>query len=274
MALALVLSACTVARLAYNQAPNLSYWWLHSQVDLDDAQSAHAREALDRFFQWHRQHELPVYAGLLRQWQALAPGELTAAQVCDQFAEVRGRLEHAAQRTVEPFARLALQLTPTQLEHLRRHQARGNEKFEKDFLRGSPEQRLRTRLDRATDHSERLYGTLTGAQRELLREGLRSSPFDAQRTQSERLRRQADLLQTVRESQAAPDQAPQRVREHIARVVHSPTPGYQAYREDMVRQGCARFAMLHNSTTPEQRAHAVRVLQSYEGDFHVLSAQR
>ncbi|MGE0098956.1 MAG: DUF6279 family lipoprotein [Hydrogenophaga sp.] len=274
MVLAVALSACTAARLAYNQAPTITYWWLDAYVDLDDAQSTQTRVALDQFFQWHRFNELPSYADLLRQWQALAPHDLTPAQACAQFEQARERIERAAEQTVEPFTRLALQLTPAQLEHLQRHQARGNEDFEKDFLRGDAEQRLKTRLKRATERSEMLYGTLNDEQRALLRDLLLGSPFDAQRTQAERLRRQADLLQTVRDAQAAPALAQQRLREHYARVNRSPTPGYDAYQRELVRQGCVQFSRLHNSTSSEQRAHAVRVLKGYEDDFRVLSAQR
>ncbi|WP_439517981.1 DUF6279 family lipoprotein [Hydrogenophaga sp.] len=274
LVLAVALSACTAARLAYNQAPTISYWWLDAYVDLDDVQAGQTREALNQFFQWHRQNELPVYAGRLREWQALATEDLTPAQACAQFDDVRERIERAADQTVEPFSRLALQLTPAQLEHLQRHQARGNEEFEKDFLRGNAEQRLKTRLERATSRSEMLYGTLSREQRELLRSLIQSSPFDAQRTQTERLRRQADLLQTVKEAQATPARATQLVREHYARVNRSPAPGYADYQRELIRQGCAQFARLHNSTTPEQRANAVRVLKDYENDFRVLSAQR
>ncbi len=272
--LAVALSACTAARLAYNQAPTISYWWLDAYVDLDDVQSTQTRDALNQFFQWHRQNELPVYAGRLRDWQALATGDLTAEQACTQFDDVRERIERAADQTVEPFTRLALQLTPAQLEHLQRHQVRSNEEFEKDFLRGNAEQRLKKRLERATSRSETLYGTLSSEQRALLRDLVETSPFDARRTQAERLRRQADLLQTVKNAQATPARATQLVREHYARVNRSPAPGYNTYQRDLVREGCARFARLHNSTTPEQRAHAVRVLKDYENDFRVLSAER
>ncbi|WP_439589950.1 DUF6279 family lipoprotein [Hydrogenophaga sp.] len=274
LVLAVALSACTAARLAYNQAPTITYWWLDAYVDLDNVQSTQARDALNQFFQWHRQNELPIYAGRLREWQALAPEDLTPAQACAQFEDVRERIERAADQTVEPFSRLALQLTPAQLEHLQRHQARSNEEFEKDFLRGNPEQRLKKRLDRATSRSEMLYGTLSREQRALLRELIQSSPFDAERTQEERLRRQADLLQTLKDAQATPARASQLVREHYARVKRSPAPGYDAYQRELVRQGCAQFARLHNSTTPQQRANAVRVLKGYEDDFRVLSAQR
>lgn len=272
--LACVLAACTTTRFAYNQAPTLSYWWIDRHVDLTDAQTAQTREDLKAFFQWHRRHELPAYASLLRQWQTMAVDQVSPAQACAQFEDIRQRLERAAAETVEPFARLALRLGPEQLENLKKRQAESNEEFEKDFLQGSPERRLRKRLDKAVERSESFYGALTPAQRELLRGWLQQSPFDPQRTQAERLRRQADLVQTVRDAQANPARAEQLVREHIARIRQSPAPGYDAYNQELVRQGCAQFAMLHNSTTPEQRANAARVLKGYEDDLRVLSAQR
>lgn len=274
LAIAATLAACAATRMAYNQAPTLSYWWIDRHVDLNETQTGQTREDLQAFFQWHRREELPSYASLLRQWQSMAVADVSPAQACTQFEDIRQRLDRAAAETVEPFARLALKLTPEQLDNLQKQQAKSNEEFEKDFLRGSPEQRLRKRLDKALERSESFYGTLDTAQRELLRGLLQKSPFDPQRTQSERLRRQADLLQTVRDVQAAPSKAEQLVREHIARIRRSPAPGYDAYTENMVRQGCAQFAALHNSTTAEQRANAVRKLKGYEDDLRVLSAQR
>jgi hypothetical protein len=272
--LAVALAACTTTRLAYNQAPTLSYWWIDRHVDLTDAQTTQTREDLKTFFHWHRREELPSYASLLRQWQGMAMDNVSPAQACAQFEDIRERLDRAAAETVEPFARLARQLDAQQLENLKQQHAESNQDYEKDFLRGSPEQRLRKRLKKAVERSESFYGELSAAQRELIRGWLQQSPFDPQRTLAERLRRQADLLQTVREAQATPARAEQLVRGHIARIRRSPDPGYEAYNQELVRQGCAQFALLHNSTTAEQRANAVRVLKGYEDDLRTLHAQR
>lgn len=269
-----LLSACTATRFAYNQAPTLTYWWIDRHVDLNEAQATTTRADVGAFFQWHRRQELPVYADLLRQWQTMAVDKISATQACAQFEDIRMRLDRSAAETVEPLARLALKLSPEQLENLKQQQAKSNEDFEKDFLRGSPEQRLRKRLDKAVERSESFYGTLSNEQRDLLRGLLQQSPFDPQRTQAERLRRQADLLQTVRDAQAAPTKAEQLVREHIGRIRQSPAPGYHAYNEELVRAGCAQLTTLHNSTTPEQRAKAVTALKGYENDLRTLSARR
>jgi hypothetical protein len=40
-----------------------------------------------------------------------------------------------------------------------------------------------------------------------------------------------------------------------------------------VKEGCAQFAAMHNSTSPEQRQHAVELFKRYEDDLRALSAQ-
>lgn len=271
---AATLTACTATRLAYNQAHNATYWWLDSHVDFNNGQSTPVRGDINAFFQWHRTNELPVYAGLLQRWQTLASQDMSATQVCAEFDVIRLRIDRATEASVQPMARLALQLDAAQLEHLKSRQAKSNEEFADDFLQASEAARIDKRFERALSRSEMLYGTLSAAQKEQLRASIKASPFDPQRTQAERLRRQADLLKTVKDAQAAPDTAAERVRAHIARIGQSPTPGYQAYSDDLIRQGCAQFAQLHNTTSPEQRANAVRVLKGYEEDLRVLSAQR
>lgn len=271
---ATALTACTATRLAYNQAHNATYWWLDSHVDFNNGQSTPVRGDINAFFQWHRANELPVYAGLLQRWQTLAAQDMSATQVCAEFDVIRQRIDRATEASVQPMARLALQLDAAQLEHLKSRQAKSNEEFADDFLQASEAARIDKRFERALSRSEMLYGTLSAAQKEQLRASIKASPFDPQRTQAERLRRQADLLKTVKDAQAAPDTAAERVRALIARIGQSPTPGYQAYSDDLIRQGCAQFAQLHNTTSPEQRANAVRVLKGYEEDLRVLSAQR
>jgi hypothetical protein len=271
MTLVIGLGACSALRLGYSQAPNLSYWWLDSHVDFDNGQSARVREDLDQFFQWHRSSELPAYADLLRRWQRMAPQDLDASQACSEFETVRRHFNTALEQSVEPLARLALQLSPAQLDHLERHHRKSNQTFEKDFLQGSPEQRLERRLERAVERYERLYGPLTPAQQTLVREQLQRSPWDPMRTQAERQRRQADQVQTVRQAQANPSKAAQSVRELMARIATSPTPGYPAHSQQLVQSGCAQFTALHNSTTPAQRARAVQTLQAYQDDLRALA---
>lgn len=293
-----LLAGCSATRLAYNQAPTFSYWWLDRQVNLTDAQSEQVREDLGHFFDWHRRIELPAYIGLLQRWQLLARADLSAAQTCAEFELVRERLDAATERSHEPLARLALQLSPDQVQALQRHQAKTNKEYEDEFVRGSPDERLQKRLGKAVDRSEDLYGSLTPAQHELLQQQLQASPYDAPRSHRERQRRQDDLRQTIRAAQAAVSnplatarpgtglirsaQASQQpaaaalplLRAYSQRIWQSPTPGYRAYSAALVLSGCAQFAALHNSTSVEQRQHAVGVLKGYEDDLRALAGEK
>lgn len=275
-ALALVLAACSAVRLAYNQAPSLGYWWIDGYADLNEVQTGQMRRDIDSFFAWHRNSELPSYISRLQQWQQLATADSTPEQTCGQFKQVQAAYLRMIDRALEPMSRLATTLTPAQLQHMQRRYAKGNKEFEGNYVRVSAEERVENLLERATDRYETLYGDLSDAQLKLLRERILQSPFDGPRVHAERLRRQSDLLKTLRELQAerstTPATAVVALRGWHDRVMLSPTSGFPAYRDALVRNGCDQFSALHNTTTAEQRGHAVRVLKDYETDLRSLTA--
>ena len=49
--LASALAACSSVRLAYNNLPTLSYWWLDGYVDFDGAQTPRVREDLGQLLE-------------------------------------------------------------------------------------------------------------------------------------------------------------------------------------------------------------------------------
>jgi hypothetical protein len=269
------LAACSMIGLAYNQAPSLAYWWVDGYADLNDAQTVQIRRDIDGFFAWHRSSELPSYINRLQQWQQLAMADSTPDTTCLQFKQVQTAYLRMIDQGLEPMARLALTLTPEQLKHTQRRYAKGNKEFEEKYVRVSAEKRIENLLERATDRYETLYGNLTDAQLKFLRERILQSPFDGARIHSERLRRQTDLLKTLRDLQAGSNTsaaaAAAALRSWHDRVMVSPVPGFASYSESLVRNGCEQFAAFHNTTSAEQRAHAVRVLRDYESDLRTLT---
>lgn len=278
--LCLVLAACSALQLGYNQAPSLVYWWIDGYADLNEAQSTRLRQDIDRYLAWHRRDELPGYAERLRQWRTLAAQDLTGEQVCAQADALRQATGRLMERGADPLARLVLSLSPAQLDHLERHQAKSNEGFEKDFLRGTAAQRLENRLERTLDRYETLYGPLSAAQQARVRQSLVSSPFDPARTLASRRERQAELLTLIRQWQAGPARsaadgaAPREVSTALQGWLQRglfPSPAASTEAAAWVRHGCQGFADLHNSTSAAQRRHAQQVLQGYEDDLRALS---
>ena len=100
-----------------------------------------------------------------------------------------------------------------------------------------------------------------------------SSGFDAERTHAERLRQQAEMLQTLQTigtGQRNLTTAGPLVRDWLQRSLKTPDEDYAAYLKKRQALNCQAAAQFHNSTTAEQRAHAVKVLQSYEADVREL----
>ncbi len=279
----LVFTACSTVRLAYTQAPQMTYWWLDGFSDFTAVQAPVVKQDIERFLDWHRNRELPAYAVLLQHWQTLVTQDITPAQACTQFEAVRSALMRSSEKSLEPLTRVALTMSPDQLLTLQKKQATSIDKFDKEYLRGSAEKRLESRLAKAQERAEKLYGRLTPPQRERLRRDLQISPFDAQKTRLERLRSHSDMRQTIAALQSAhpgatadaqaPAAALDLSRQFIERFQHSPLPGYKAYSDSLVNQACDTFATLHNSTSAQQRQQALKVLKGYEEDVRVLASQ-
>ena len=276
-----LLPACSAIKLGYNNAPDLVYWWLDGYADLTELQSLKARDDLARLQQWHRATELPKIAELLQSAQQIAPGNTSGDQVCGLLADVRARFD-AVVAQVEPTAvTLAMGLSAAQLGRIEAKFAKTNAEWRDDWMAGSLAKRQTKRLKTAVERSEQFYGNLEERQVAVLRDFIAGSDFDAQISYAERLRRQQDLLQTLRQTSALSGEArpgvPQAaaaLHAYLERSVHSPNPAYRAYLDREIRDNCKAFAQLHNSTTPTQRERAVRRLAAYERDARELASQR
>ncbi len=269
------MASCSVVRLGYGQAPDLAYWWIDSYIDLNEAQTPRLRKELDELAQWHRSRELPEVVLLLQKARQLAPGPISPAQVCALVEDGRTRFNAFTARSEGLVLWLAPSLSPAQIDHLARQFAKSNKEWEADWLRGTPADQLKHRVKQATRRFEMLYGDLDETQIQLLRAELAGSSFDARLWRTERLRRQEDMLVTLRRVSAG-NLPPETVRESmqalLERLTTPPGAAGKAYADTMLRENCALFSRIHNSTSASQRARAVQTLRGYEEDFRVLSS--
>ncbi len=279
-----VLAGCSAMRLAYNNMPDLAYWWVDGYADLDEPQSLLLRGELAQLHDWHRKTELPRIADLLRQVQQVALSDANAEQICRLYADIRVRFDVVtAQALAQPgVTALAMRLTPMQFKHLEEKFNKGNQEWRRE--RGSKDRAVRVakRVETELDRAEQFYGTLDNQQRKLLQEAVNRSANDPQRFFAERVRRQQDMLETLRSiagtgnnspSVADAAQARAALRAYVERSSRSPDPVYRAYADTALQENCQTYARLHNSTTAEQRSRAVARLAAYERDARELSTQ-
>ncbi len=273
LAMALWLCACSATKLAYQNAPELGYWWLDSYFDFNDSQSLRLREDLAALQTWHRKYELPVYVKTLEKLQKVAPLDATPEQFCDLYAEVKTHMQAVLDQFEPTVSAMAPALKPAQVDHLGRQLDKRRQKWRDDWLEATPAGRQNRRVKQLTERIETFYGRLDEPQLAVLRAGLLASPFDVNLIYRESQQRQKDIVQTLRQIQGARPGAPElktAMRSLLVRFMESPDPVYRNYMETMTHATCRTLASLHNSSTPAQRQHLFETLKDYQADARSL----
>lgn len=271
-----LLAGCGMLRLGYGQADVFAFRWLDSYADFDDAQALRVREALDRWFGWHRRTQLPDYADLLLRIEAELREDTSTDRVCGWWAQVRERVDTALDAAVPSFAELGASLKPGQLAHIEQRYAKANTEYREEYLQPEERRRVIETAKRVASRAEWLYGDLDDAQRTRLVEWVLKSPFDPVEAYAERLQRQREglaLLSRLSREQLPPGAAEQAIRQWLETFERSPRADYRARSERLVRHNCALAAALHNATSPAQRETASRRLRNWANDLRALAAE-
>lgn len=270
------LSGCSAIRLGYNNAPDLGYWYLDNYVDFDSAQSVRLKTDLQALQDWHRKEELPQYAELLKTLQPLVQQSLGNDQVCALYDTIERQLVVSAERMLPTAAALTPTLQPRQLENLARTWEKHNKERREEWLEGAAEDRFKLRLKKLLDRVESFYGRQSDAQIKRLTALLEASPFDGALQYQETLRRQQDILQTVKALRIGTPEAQMQtqLRAVLERSLHSPDPALRQYQERLRLHTCSLVAALHNQATPTQRSKLLQTLQGYDADARALMAAR
>ena len=272
---AIALGGCSMIKVGYGQASPFSFRWLDRYVDFNDAQSLRVRAALDDWFAWHRRTQLPDYADLLARAEVEVLADATPERMCGWATEVRHRADTALERTLPVIAEVLPTLSPAQIGNVEKRYRERNEEYRDEFVQRDPNKRRREAVKREVDRAQMLYGDLDNNQREFVKASVAASPFDAELSYSERLRRQQDALAMMRKLAVpgtARDDAEAQVRAYVRRLDRSPREHYRAYSEHLVAHNCAFASALHNKTTAAQRRHAAKKLKGYEVDLRELAA--
>ncbi len=272
--LACSLAACSSVRLAYNNAPQLAWWWIDGYADFSSEHAPAVRQGLDRFFAWHRATQLPELAALLASAQGQVLESTTPAAACRWQDQVRDKLEPTLQRSLQLAAEQSTGLGEAQFKHIEQRYAKGIDEMRRDFLQPDAAERLAESVKRAQERAERLYGRLGDEQKKVIDQGVAASPFNPELWLAERQRRQRDVLQTLRRLAAEKADAEQRLaalRVLAQRVEKSANPEYRSYQLKLTDYNCNLAAQIHNATTPAQRQRARETLRGWEEDLRALA---
>jgi hypothetical protein len=271
-----LITGCSSIPLAYNNGPQLTWWWLDSYLDFNREQTPAVKQGLDQLFDWHRSTQIALYLPLLGSAQAQVSEPTTAAQACRWQDQARELLEPTLDRALNSAADVLPSLREAQFKHLEARYVKVLAEMRDDFLQPDLAERHKQSVKRALDRAERLYGRLDGPQRRVIDSGVAASPFDPEMWWQERQRRQRDTVQTLRRlaaEKADRDQRLAALRTLVGRVERSPDAAYRAYQLKLADYNCGFAAQIHNATTPAQRKQARETLKDWETDLRQLMSR-
>lgn len=257
----LVVTGCSMATLAYRNAPTLIGWRAGSYFDLDSAQRAEFEQRLERVHAWHRREELPGVIAMLRDARRRIDGEVSLSDAKWLAAAVQDHYRKAAVRVVDESADLIPTLRPEQFAALERKLAEVDEEFVDEWIDASPEEIRDARIERVTKRAEEWLGRLEPGQRRWLRSRLDEIPTDYRAARADRLRRQTEFLALLRGDATAVrtrmdgTAALVPLKRWVVDWDHGRGPAELARVDRLMRDYSALYVELINGATPEQRDH-------------------
>lgn len=277
VSMSVILTGCSAVRLGYNNLPDIASWWLDSYIDFSDTQGPQAKAALQKLQTWHRKEELPAIAELLVQAQTLAPQNITPEQACKIWEGAQVRVESFIQESSRLAAPVVSQLSAKQLKHLEKEWASRNEDWKKQWVQGTPDSRIKKRLDLAAERFNSFYGDLNLEQRQVLKQQFLQSTWSPEASYQRRLKRQQEqliALQAMSSEITKPamplPQVEKALQSLILQSVRPKDAAELSKQLQLEQQACQNLAQLHNTMSPAQRLKAQRKLKDYETDVREL----
>ena len=263
-----LLQACSVTRLAYENADVYLRWQANSYFDFQGAQSEELERRLAAFLAWHRAKALPKYARLGEEAAQRVLRGVKRQDLEWSYDAVRAQMAEAYSAAASQGADLLDQLSPEQIAHLERRLAEENRKFAKEQLQGTMDERHKRRVKRNLEQLEEWYGPLSEAQAERVRQHSARAPFSAELRDRDRKRIQAEFVAILRAREAK-----QRLVQWVQQWEAGREPAYAAASRAIRSEYYDLLLDLDRTFSSAQREHAAGRLKRYASLFESLNRQ-
>lgn len=270
-----LLHGCSAVRLGYGNADSLARWWIDQYLDLSPEQDALTRERLTNFFAWHRKTQLPDYVAVLLQGKAFAAGQPTASDALALGDSIIRRVRVLAERATPDVADLLATLTTDQIDRMAARFAEKNVDLAKEMrLTEGEAAQKKARYKRVLERAEDWLGDFSDKQESTLQRMVEAQDPGGQFWFDERLRRQRELLDLMRQVQR--ERPPRErtialLRDYSARF-DLPADPVRLRRALTMRRASAELTVaILAMATPTQRDHAQKKFDDLIHDFAELS---
>lgn len=264
----MALCGCSTVRFAYENADTYARWRLGGYLNVAGEDADWLDDRVDEFHAWHRANELPKYARLAREAEGRFADGVSREDFIWGYDAVRREARESLRKAAQMVAPLLDRLTPEQIRYIERRIAEENRTFQRDYLRGSEQERRRKRAKLAVDRLEDWVGRLSQAQVKRVREFAERAPLLDELRERDRKRLQADVMQIIRAREAQ-----KRLATRVAEWERGRDPAFIAGLETWREHAIALAVDLDRMLTPEQRSRVAGNLRRYAEDFEALSSR-
>jgi hypothetical protein len=263
-------SGCSSTTLLYNNAP----WVVSGKIDdyfsLSNSQEEQLDQDIEQLFKWHRRNELPEYATLISQFNALYVNGLTRQELVllnDQITSARVRIARAM---IDPASKFFLTVSDKQLDHFDAYFYQQLSERKK-AARLSAEEASDANFDKLLDNLEDWFGNFDENQKAKLRLISDAMPNqDAERSQR-REQRHREFLALLR---ARPERSSIKqylYNRFVTRIdISQEQSEFRLYSRQQWQSAILEIDKL---ITAKQRLRAMDRLIDYRDDFITLSKQ-
>ncbi|WP_293779413.1 DUF6279 family lipoprotein [uncultured Oxalicibacterium sp.] len=272
-----LLSACSAARLGFNNGATVTYWWLDSYIDFEGEQKPWVKRHIDDLFSWQRSTQLRGYVDLASRIQRRDLSAVTAEQLLADFEDGKKRVQTFSERAAPELADLALSLNAEQIANIEEKLDKNNAKFRKEYLSGSREQRQEFRFKKMMKQAEYWFGRFSREQEAELRLLSDARPLDNELVFEVREKRQEALialLQKIHAEKPSKEETIRRINAYArATSEYFGVQRHRQFYEATTKANAALVAAMMRMATPQQQSHFVNVVQDWITDFNRLSAK-
>lgn len=277
LVMASLLLACSAARLGYSNGETISYWWLDSYVDFDSSQKQWVKERIDKVFVWHRQTQLKEYVRLIDRMRHRDFAAVTPVELLGDYRDVSTQVLEIADKATPDFADLALSLTSEQIANIEKKFSKSNDKFRKEYLVGTTEERQEFRYRKALQQAQYWFGGFSREQEASIRTLSDARPLNNELLMAERLNRQRaliDVLKKIHVEKPPKEAAVAMLKKYVvATVDRYGNQQHQAFFEQSNTANARLVAGIMHMTTPKQKSYFIQTLQDWVNDFNKLAAK-
>ena len=272
-----LLSSCSSIQLGYNQIDFLLKWRIDDFIDISTDQSQFYDQAFPLVIKKHRQEELPKVLQKLRSIRSKLDQALRVEDGVTIVKEVKSLSKDSIYLLIDDASTLALMLQPKQIAYMENALNKSNKKFQADFLKGSPDERLEKRIEKVIERTESFAGDLSKSQKASIKEIAKEHLLDMENVYQTRLFKQQLIIKTLKkivQEQPSHAQTKIMITQLFLEIEQGSTPEQKEFEKNRDVQSGTILAKITQLFDDQQRKKTQAKLRSWENDVQSLMQQK